>query len=105
MNGVSEDAINLRLFPFSLRDKAKIQLHSHAPNTFTIWDDLSSVFFNKYFSPGKTAKFRMDITTFSQLDGESLYEAWEKFIDLFRKYPHHGLLCDDLNFPTLILLY
>ena len=24
MNGVSEDAIRLRLFPFSLRDKAKI---------------------------------------------------------------------------------
>ena len=35
INGSSEDAIRLRLFPFSLRDKAKIWLHSHAPNTFT----------------------------------------------------------------------
>ena len=34
MNGVSENAIRLRLFPFSLKDKAKIWLHSHTPNTF-----------------------------------------------------------------------
>ncbi|XP_071916278.1 uncharacterized protein [Coffea arabica] len=91
MNGVSDEAIRLRLFPFSLRDKAKLWLHSHAPNTFTTWDDLSRAFLNKYFPPGKTAKLRMDITGFSQMEGESLYEAWERFRDLLRKCPHHGL--------------
>ena len=82
MNGVSEDAIRQRLFPFLLRDKAKIWLHSHAPNTFTTWDDLSRAFLKKYFLPSKTVKFRMDITSFSQLEGESLYETWEvlKFV-------------------------
>ena len=75
MNGVSEDSIRLRLFPFSLKDKAKIWLHSHAPNTFTTWDDLSRVFLNKYFPPGKMVKFRIDITSFSQLEDESLYET------------------------------
>nr|XP_027124403.1 uncharacterized protein LOC113741122 [Coffea arabica] len=91
MNGVSDEAIRLRLFPFSLRDKAKLWLHSHAPNTFTTWDDLSRAFLNKYFPPGKTAKLRMDITGFSQMEGESLYETWERFRDLLRKCPHHGL--------------
>ncbi|XP_027165399.1 uncharacterized protein LOC113765424 [Coffea eugenioides] len=33
----------------------------------------------------------MDITSFSQLDGESLYETWERFRELLRRCPHHGL--------------
>ncbi len=35
MNGVSDDAIRLRLFSFSLKDKAKAWLNSKAPNSFT----------------------------------------------------------------------
>ncbi|XP_027181793.1 uncharacterized protein LOC113780176 [Coffea eugenioides] len=90
-NGVSDDAIKLRLFPFSLRDKAKIWLQSHPPNTFTTWADLAKAFFNKFFSPGKTAKLRMDITSFSQQEGETLYETWERYRELQRRCPHHGL--------------
>ncbi|XP_052172253.1 uncharacterized protein LOC127788182 [Diospyros lotus] len=91
MNGVSEDAIRLRLFPFSLRDKAKVWLNSKAPNSFTTWVDVSQAFLSKYFPPGKTAKLRNDITSFVQFDGESLYEAWERFKELQRRCPHHGL--------------
>ena len=58
MNGVSQDAIKLRLFPFSLRDKAKLWLHSLAPQSISTWDTLSKAFLGKYFPPGKTAKFR-----------------------------------------------
>jgi len=35
MNGVSNDAIRLRLFPFSLRDKAKLWLLNSNANSFT----------------------------------------------------------------------
>ena len=78
------------------------------PNTFTTWDNLSRTFLNKYFSPGKMAKFKMDITNFSQLNGELLYEVWESFRDLFQKYPYHGLFdslivqnfYNDLSFST-----
>lgn len=82
MNGVSSDAIKLRLFPFSLRDKAKLWLHSLAPQSITSWDLLSRAFLSKYFPPGKTAKFRQEITSFAQHSGESLYEAWERYKDL-----------------------
>ena len=34
----------------------------------------------------------MDITSFNQHDGESFYEAQERFTDFLRKCPHHGLL-------------
>ena len=38
MNGVTEDVLKQRLFPFSLKDKAKIWLES---GSFTTWDDLT----------------------------------------------------------------
>ena len=41
INGASEDAIRLRLFPFSLKDKAKVWLNSKAPNSFIIWTALT----------------------------------------------------------------
>lgn len=74
-NGVSDDAIRLRLFPFSLRDKAKVWLNSLPPGTITTWDGLAQKFLAKFFPPAKTAKMRNDITTFGQYDMESLYEA------------------------------
>ena len=58
MNGVSSDAIKLRLFPFSLRDKAKLWLYSLMPQLIRSWDVLSKAFLSKYFPPSKTVKFR-----------------------------------------------
>ena len=46
---------------------------------------------NKYFFPSKIAKFRLDISTFVQYEIESFSEAWERFKELCRKCPHHGL--------------
>ena len=43
-NDVTEDAIKLRLFPFSLRDKAKCWLHSLPTRSITTWDDLAQKF-------------------------------------------------------------
>ena len=75
LNGVTTDAIRLRLFPFSLRDKANDWLQNEESNSFTTWEDFSKAFLSKYFPPGKSAKLRMDITSFTQQDDESLYEA------------------------------
>ncbi|KAF7808222.1 uncharacterized protein G2W53_034965 [Senna tora] len=90
-NGVSDDAIRLRLFPFSLRDKAKVWLQSLPEGSISTWEELAQQFLTKYFPLGKTAKMRNDITSFVLLDNESLYEAWERFKELLRKCPHHGL--------------
>ncbi|KAF7841764.1 uncharacterized protein G2W53_004062 [Senna tora] len=90
-NGVSDDAICLRLFPFSLRDKEKVWLQSLPEGSISTWEELAQQFLTKYFPPGKTAKMRNDITSFVLLDNESLYEAWEIFKELLRKCQHHGL--------------
>ncbi|XP_021771496.1 uncharacterized protein LOC110735617 [Chenopodium quinoa] len=39
----------------------------------------------------RTALLRSSITNFSQEVDESLYEAWERFKDLQREFPHHGM--------------
>ena len=91
MNGVPPEVIQLRLFPFSLRDKAKIWLSSMPAGTFNTWGELSQAFLNKYFPATKTAKLREAITKFQQQYDESLYEAWERFKELVRRCPHHGL--------------
>ena len=90
-NGASEDAIRLRLFPFSLRDRARAWLNAFPSHTFTTWDELADKFLNKYFPPGRTAKLRLDISTFAQFETESFSEAWERFKEMCRKCPHHGL--------------
>ena len=89
--GVSQDAIRLRLFSFSLRDKAKAWLQSLAIGSITTWDELTDVFLQKYFPPMKSQKLRSDITNFYQYENESLYEAWERFKEHLRKCPHHSL--------------
>ena len=91
LNGVTTDAIRLRLFPFSLRDRASDWLQNKEPNSFTTWEAFSKAFLNKCFPPGKTAKLRTDITSFTRQKGESRYEAWERFKDLQRQCSHHGV--------------
>ena len=90
-NGASDDAITLRLFPFSLKDKAMNWLNSLPAGSITTWAQLVDRFLSKYFPPSKTAKLRNEITQFTQFDGESLYEAWERIKEMVRRCPHHGL--------------
>lgn len=67
-NGVSTEAIRLRLFPFSLRDRARAWLQSLPSNSITTWDELKKVFLSRYFPPSKTAMLRAQINAFRQKD-------------------------------------
>ena len=40
---------------------------------------MANMFLTKYFPPSKAAKLRGDLTTFTQLESESIYKAWEKY--------------------------
>ncbi|XP_074271810.1 uncharacterized protein LOC141595744 [Silene latifolia] len=90
-NGVSDDAVRLRLFPRSLRGSAKDWLKNCDPDSFKTWDELASAFLNKYFPPSRTAKVKSELQSFTQEDDETLYEAWERYKKLQRLCPHHGI--------------
>ena len=84
-NGVSEEAIRLHLFSFSLKDGAKRWLKSLPPNSITTWDELAAAFLKRYFPPSKGANIRSEISQFKQQDGETLFDGWERYKNLVKK--------------------
>ncbi|CAA7041295.1 unnamed protein product [Microthlaspi erraticum] len=90
INGVSEDAIKLRLFPMSLADKAHQWEKSLPHGTITTWDECKKAFLAKFFSTGRTAKLRGEISSFIQRNNETFAEAWERFKGYTSQCPHHG---------------
>ena len=61
---VTKDAFRLRLFPYSLKDKAKSWLNSIESISVTNWNSMAEKFLTKYFPPIKNARMRNDITSF-----------------------------------------
>ena len=74
-NGVSNDSIHLRLFPFSLKDKVKHWLNSEPPDSITSWDSLVHKFLSKIFPLEKAVKIRIEKYNFAQYEGETFNEA------------------------------
>ncbi|XP_052877426.1 uncharacterized protein LOC108472270 [Gossypium arboreum] len=88
--GVLEDEIKLRAFPFSLVDTVKEWLFYLPPGSITTWDDLSRVFLDVFF-PARAKELRRDIVGIGQLESESLYDYWERYKKLCASCPQHGL--------------
>ena len=55
-NGVTEEVLGLRLFSFSLGDRAKHWLTSQPRDFITSWNDLVQKFLKKFFPPVKIAQ-------------------------------------------------
>ena len=79
INGVPADSIRLQLFPFALRDSAKVWLNTLPLAQKDSWEHLVQAFFEKYYPPLKAAEYRDKITNFSQFDGESLHDTWNRY--------------------------
>jgi hypothetical protein len=86
----SEEAVHLRLFPFSLHDRAMELLHSNAPGSITSWEDLLKQFYNKFFPMSRVNEVRKEISSFTQDEDEKFSECWGRFKDLLIRCPPHG---------------
>jgi hypothetical protein len=67
---VDGDIIKLKLFPFSLRGRAKDWLLSLPRNSIDSWVKCKDAFIGKYYSPAKIIALRSDIMKFRQFDNE-----------------------------------
>ena len=83
--------ICLVLFPFSLKEKAKIWFHSLTLNSISNWEDMRSVFLNKFFPPGCTNALMRAFENFSEKPGKCFATIWERYKELLHAIPHHGL--------------
>jgi hypothetical protein len=73
---VTQDAVRLCLFPFSLLEKAKQWFYSNKEAVST-WEKSSNAFLTKFSSLGKTDALWNKISGFQQLTNEIIAEAWE----------------------------
>jgi hypothetical protein len=67
---VDGNIIKLKLFPFSLRGRAKDWLISLPRNSIDSWDNNKDAFIGKYYPPAKIIALHSDIMKFRQFDNE-----------------------------------
>ncbi|CAA7034326.1 unnamed protein product [Microthlaspi erraticum] len=96
INGVSEDAIKLRLFPMSLADKAHQWEKSLPHGTITTWDECKKAFLAKFFSTGRTAKLKEEISA-SSANNETFAEAWERYREMLDTASNGNFLNQDVD--------
>lgn len=89
--GVSEEQIKLRAFPFSLADKAKDWLYYLPSGSIRTWNELKKRFLEKFFPASRAGTIRKEISGIRQNNGETLYEYWERFNQLVASCPHHQI--------------
>ncbi|GJU04742.1 reverse transcriptase domain-containing protein [Tanacetum coccineum] len=91
-NGVSDDALRLFLFPYSLTHHA-IAWYDRLPrNSIHSFDDMMRKFLSKYFPPSMVTKLRNEIMKFEQKLHESLFKAWERYKLSIDRCPNHNML-------------
>jgi hypothetical protein len=90
-NYVDGDIIKLKLFPFSLRGRAKDWLLSLPRNSIDSRVKCIDAFIGKYYPPAKIISLRSDIIKFKQFNNEHVAQAWERMKSLINNCPTHGL--------------
>ncbi|GKD34438.1 reverse transcriptase domain-containing protein [Tanacetum coccineum] len=92
VNGVTDDAFRLYLFPHSLTHHATAWFDRLPRNSITTFEQMAKMFLEKYFPPSMVTKLRNEITNFCQRPDESLFEAWERYKLLIDRCPNHNML-------------
>ena len=85
-----KNVIYLKLFPFSLKDKAKVWFNALPPMSISTWLELQGEFLKKFFPLHRTHGLKRQISTFSQRSNETFYQVWERFKELLLACPHHN---------------
>ncbi|XP_015947337.1 uncharacterized protein LOC107472328 [Arachis duranensis] len=69
------------------QDKATQWLESFPRDSINNWDDLVTKFLAKFYPPQRVIKLKAEVQTFTQMEAEPIYEAWERYKALVRKCP------------------
>ncbi|GJX71061.1 reverse transcriptase domain-containing protein [Tanacetum coccineum] len=92
VNGVTDDALRLYLFPHSLTHHATAWFDRLPRNSITTFEQMAKMFLGKYFPPSMVTKLRNEITNFRQRPDESLFEAWERYKLSIDRCSKHNML-------------
>nr|GEU97698.1 reverse transcriptase domain-containing protein [Tanacetum cinerariifolium] len=78
VNGVTDDALHLYLFPHSLTRHATAWFDRLPRNSINTFEQMAKMFLGKYFPPSMVTKLRNEITNFRQRPDDSLFKAWKR---------------------------
>nr|GEU52257.1 reverse transcriptase domain-containing protein [Tanacetum cinerariifolium] len=92
VNGVTDDALGLYLFPHSLKHHATAWFYRLLRISIITFEQMAKMFLGKYFPPSMVTKLRNEITNFRQPPDESLFEAWERYKLSIDQGPNHNML-------------
>nr|GEZ16162.1 reverse transcriptase domain-containing protein [Tanacetum cinerariifolium] len=92
VNGVTDDAFRLYLFPHSLTHHATTWFDCLPMNSINKFEQMAKMFLGKYFPPSMVTKLRNEITNFRQRPDESLFKAWEHYKISIDRCPNHNML-------------
>nr|GEX85646.1 reverse transcriptase domain-containing protein [Tanacetum cinerariifolium] len=92
VNGVTDDALRLYLFPHSFIHHDTAWFDRLPRNSITTFEQMAKMFLKKYFPPSMVTKLRNEITNFRQRLDESLFEAWERYKLSVDRCPNHNML-------------
>ncbi|GMI64538.1 hypothetical protein HRI_000123100 [Hibiscus trionum] len=109
---VHQDVLRMRLFPYSLRNRAKQWLNNQLARSFNRWTELCNDFLDRFSPSNVTDRLRNEITAFRQGDDEPMYEAWERYQHMLNNYPLYGFLArthlsmfyNGVNYPTRMMI-
>ncbi|CAN6716350.1 unnamed protein product [Malus baccata var. baccata] len=81
----------MKVFPFSLFEKAKDWLYELAPGTVTSWESMKMAFLEKFFPTSRVILLRKKISGIQQNQGESFPAYYERFKALVASCPQHQI--------------
>nr|GEV63470.1 reverse transcriptase domain-containing protein [Tanacetum cinerariifolium] len=91
VNGVTDDALRLYLFPHSLTHHATACFDRLPRNSINTFEQMAKMFLGKYFPPSMVTKLRNEITNFIQRLDESLFAGWERYKLSIDRCPNHNM--------------
>jgi len=89
-NGVLEDYLLCKLFPYSLGGEATSWLKQLKAGCLKTWRSIQIAFLNNFYDDSKSEELRNKLSTFTQGPAEAFKAAWVRFKEYQRECPHHG---------------
>ncbi|RDY07930.1 hypothetical protein CR513_07891, partial [Mucuna pruriens] len=90
MQGIPEDYIKMKAFPFSLDVATKDWLYLQLV-LFNTWGDMKCIFWEKFFPASRMTAIQKEICGIRQHTGETLHKYWEQFNCLCATCPHYQI--------------
>ncbi|XP_050916073.1 uncharacterized protein LOC127131182 [Lathyrus oleraceus] len=91
IDGHTEEAKKLRMFPFTLSEDAEEWFYSLSAGSITTWKQMETTFLQEYFPTLVFLKKRYDNMNFKQKEGESLGDSYKRFRRLLVTCHTHNL--------------